>query len=139
MLWYVQGLGRARRAFRRSRNQLAKSAESAEGGLPGGLWPGSCTGQKLLLVIPCRTQDERESLERREMPDQIPGVGIVAVDEKAADMAVFFASHCHKAVSYTHLDVYKRQEKKRLTVDDLLHAFTLSTAEEFANDRILLS
>lgn len=29
--------------------------------------------------------------------------------------------------------------KKRLTVDDLLHAFTLSTAEEFANDRILLS
>ena len=30
-------------------------------------------------------------------------------------------------------------EKKRLTVDDLLHAFTLSTAEEFANDRILLS
>ena len=31
------------------------------------------------------------------------------------------------------------EEKKRLTVDDLLHAFTLSTAEEFANDRILLS
>lgn len=62
----------------------------------GGLWPGSCTGQKLLLVIPCRTQDERESLERREMPDQIPGVGIVAVDEKAADMAVFLAGHCHK-------------------------------------------
>ena len=30
------------------------------------------------------------------MPDQIPGVGIVAVDEKAADMAVFFAGHCHK-------------------------------------------
>ena len=31
------------------------------------------------------------------------------------------------------------EEKKRLTVDDLLHAYTLSTAEEFANDRILLS
>ena len=31
------------------------------------------------------------------------------------------------------------EEKKRLTVDDLLHAFTLSTAEEFAHDRILLS
>lgn len=31
------------------------------------------------------------------------------------------------------------EEKKHLTVDDLLHAFTLSTAEEFANDRILLS
>ena len=31
------------------------------------------------------------------------------------------------------------EEKKRLTVDDLLHAFTLSAAEEFANDRILLS
>ncbi len=31
------------------------------------------------------------------------------------------------------------EEKKRLTVDNLLHAFTLSTAEEFANDRILLS
>lgn len=31
------------------------------------------------------------------------------------------------------------EEKKRLTVDDLLYAFTLSTAEEFANDRILLS
>ena len=31
------------------------------------------------------------------------------------------------------------EEKKRLTVDDLLHAFTLSPAEEFANDRILLS
>ena len=30
------------------------------------------------------------------------------------------------------------EEKKRLTVDDLLHAFTLSTAKEFANDRILL-
>ena len=30
------------------------------------------------------------------MPDQIPGVGIVAVDEKAADMAVFFAGYRHK-------------------------------------------
>ena len=36
-------------------------------------------------------------------------------------------------------DKFSGEEKKRLTVDDLLHAFTLSTAEEFANDRILLS
>ena len=66
-------------------------------------------------------------------------------------------------VSYTHLDVYKRQkdaivhgnrlimmwdgkiildikgeEKKNLTVDDLLHQFTVASGKEFANDRALL-
>ena len=36
------------------------------------------------------------------------------------------------------LDI-KGEDKKKLTVDDLLHKFALASGEEFANDRVLLS
>ena len=35
------------------------------------------------------------------------------------------------------LDI-KGEEKKNLTVDDLLHQFTVASGKEFANDRALL-
>jgi putative ABC transport system ATP-binding protein len=36
------------------------------------------------------------------------------------------------------LDI-KGEDKKKLTVDDLLHKFAVASGEEFVNDRVLLS
>ena len=69
-------------------------------------------------------------------------IGVGHITEARAEARIVGAG----AVSYTHLDVYKRQvldlageERAGMTVDALLEKFRTSAGKELGNDRILLS